>query len=169
MHVRLLTVADAGVYRALMLHAYTAAPDAFTSTPDERAAEPLAWWERRIADPTGLSAALGAWLGAELVGAVAMEYAAKPKTRHKAHLIGMFVKESARGHGAGLELVKAALAHARDVKHALTVGLTVTEGNDPAIRLYEVAGFEAWGVEPMAVHVDDGFKGKVHMSCRLEA
>ena len=158
MHVRLLTVADAGVYRALMLHAYTAAPDAFTSTPDERAAEPRA--EGR---------AQARRVGAELVGAVAMEYADKPKTRHKAHLIGMFVKESARGHGAGFELVKAALAHARDVKRALTVGLTVTEGNDPAIRLYTAAGFEPWGVEPMAVRVDDGFKGKVHMSCRLEA
>jgi RimJ/RimL family protein N-acetyltransferase len=169
MHIRTLTVADASVYRALMLHAYEAAPDAFTSTADERAAEPLAWWERRIADPTGQSAAFGAWLGAELVGTVAMEYSSRQKSRHRAQLIGMFVKEAARGHGAGIGLLRAALAHAREVKHAQTVVLTVTEGNEPAIRLYEAAGFEPWGIEPMAVRVADGFKGKVHMSCRLGA
>jgi len=109
MNVARLSASDVPRYRELMLHAYAAAPDAFVATPEERAAEPDAWWIKRVEDPTGLSQAFGAFSDDELVGTVTIEFAARPKTRHKALLIGMFVKESARGHGAGRTLVNAAL------------------------------------------------------------
>ena len=109
MHVSALTAADASRYRALLLHAYEVAADAFTSTLEERAAEPESWWVRRIADPTGLSIAFGAFDGSELIGTVTVEFSTKPKTKHKAHLIGMFVSESARGLRAGNALLGAAL------------------------------------------------------------
>lgn len=165
--VRLLTAADAHSYRDLMLHAYTAAPDAFTSTPEERAREPLDWWVRRIGGPATLSSAFGAFAGGPLVGAVALEGSAKSKNGHKAHLVGMFVRESARGRGAGRALVQVALAHARDVLAVEAVDLTVTEGNAPALQLYRACGFREWGVEPKAVRVAAGFKSKVHMTCDL--
>lgn len=59
--IRRLVAADVPRYRELMLHAYAAAADAFTSTPEERAAEPDAWWLARIADPWGLGYAFGAF------------------------------------------------------------------------------------------------------------
>jgi ribosomal protein S18 acetylase RimI-like enzyme len=43
------------------------------------------------------------------------------------------------------------------------VTLTVTEGNEHAIALYESLGFKRFGVEPLAIAVQDGFKAKVHM------
>ena len=61
MHVTRLVATDAARYRQLMLHAYEVAADAFTSTPDERAAEPDSWWMNRIADPRSLSASFGAF------------------------------------------------------------------------------------------------------------
>ena len=168
MHVSALTAEDVPRYRALMLHAYEAAADAFTSTAEERAKEPLSWWAKRIADPTGLSVAFGAFEGSDLVGTVTVEFAAKPKTKHKALLIGMFVLESARGLGAGKALVGAALSAARQRPGTLVATLTVTEGNAPAIRLYESCGFQAFGVEPMAIATPGGFKGKVHMWLPLQ-
>ena len=83
MRVSRLTAADAPRYRALMLHAYDAAADAFTSTAEERAKEPESWWVKRIADPADLSVAFGAFLGDELVGTVTIEYARsrRPGTR----------------------------------------------------------------------------------------
>lgn len=163
MQVAPLAPAHLAAYRALMLHAYEAAADAFTTTAAERAAEPDAWWLRRMADPSGLSQAFGAFVGDELAGTVAVEYSAKPKTRHKALVIGMFVLERARGLGAGRALLQAALAAAAARDGVRVVTLTVTEGNAPAIALYESCGFRAFGVEPMAIATPQGLLGKVHM------
>jgi ribosomal protein S18 acetylase RimI-like enzyme len=168
--VAVLVSADAARYRALMLEAYAQAPDAFTSTPQEREAEPESWWVRRIADPAGASVVFGACQGQALVGAVALEFSAKPKTRHKAHLIGMYVQPGARGSGAGKLLLAAAMAHLRTRCPDITVVvLTVTEGNTSAIRLYQSSGFAAFGTEPMAIRTPDGYKAKVHMACRVGA
>ena len=99
--VRLLTAADVTQYRELMLEAYVLAADAFTSTAEERALEPESWWIDRIASPNGLGVSFGADLDQRLVGTVALEYASKPKTKHGALLIGMYVREQARGKGVG--------------------------------------------------------------------
>jgi ribosomal protein S18 acetylase RimI-like enzyme len=167
MRVARLAATDAPRYRALMLHAYEVAADAFTSTPEERAAEPESWWVNRIADPRSLSASFGAFRDDELVGTVTIEFSAKPKTRHKCHLIGMFVAESARGVGAGKALVRVALEAAAARPGIVVVTLTVTEGNASAIGLYESYGFRRFGVEPMAIATPDGFKSKVHMWLHL--
>jgi RimJ/RimL family protein N-acetyltransferase len=167
MHVARLIASDVPRYRALMLHAYEAAPDAFTSSVEERAAEPESWWLNRIADRRSLSLAFGAFHGNNLVGTVTVEFSTRPKTRHKAHLLGMFVSESARGRGVGAALVRAALQAAAARPGIVVVTLTVTEGNAPAIALYESCGFRAFGVEPMAIATAGGFRSKVHMWLQL--
>ena len=78
MHVARLEASDAARYRALMLHAYEAAADAFTSTPEERAAQPDSWWVKRLADAD--SVAFGAFFGDELAGTVTLEFATRSKT-----------------------------------------------------------------------------------------
>lgn len=163
MNIIALTADHAAQYRGLMLHGYEHAPDAFTSTPQERAAMPLSWWAQRIADPTGLGIAFGALDGENLVGTVALEFSAKPKTRHKAHLIGMYVLQAWRGHGLGRQLVAAALEHAAKRPGIALVTLTVSEGNAPAVALYESAGFQTFGVEPKAIRTSAGYIAKVHM------
>jgi ribosomal protein S18 acetylase RimI-like enzyme len=151
-----------------MLQAYELAPDAFTSTVEERAAEPESFWVRRIADPSGLSAVFGAFLGDDLVGTVALEFSAKPKTRHKAHVIGLYVVPAARETGAGRALLKAMIDHARALGHIQLFTLTVTEGNERAIHLYRSFGFQVFGLEPMAILTAGGFKAKVHMALQLQ-
>ena len=167
MLISLLTAADAVVYRELMLEAYVLASDAFTSTAEERAAEPESWWVKRIAHPLGLSAAFGVRDGTELLGAVALEYSAKPKTKHSVLLIGMYVREQARGKGLGKALLQAAVRHAEAREETKVITLAVTEGNTAAVHLYLSAGFRAWGLEPMAIATPSGFKAKVHMSKAL--
>lgn len=167
MRVALLTTSDAPRYRDLMLEAYAQAADAFTSTAAERAAEPPGWWEQRIASPDGLSQSFGAFAGDRLVGTVALEYSAKPKTCHSALVLGMYVQPSARRRHAGMALLQAAVAAARARPGIEVLRLTVTEGNEAAIRLYRALGFSAWGVEPQAIRTAGGFRGKVHMCLRL--
>jgi len=165
--IETLTSAHAPAYRELMLEAYTLAADAFTSTAEERAAEPMSWWEKRIASTAGLSESFGAFSEGHLVGTVALEYNAKPKTRHSALVIGMYLRPTARGQGAGRALMQAAVAAARARPGIEVLSLTVTEGNEPALRLYQSLGFRAWGTEPEAIRTPGGFRGKVHMSLSL--
>ncbi|MBI5720321.1 MAG: GNAT family N-acetyltransferase [Burkholderiales bacterium] len=163
MRVALLSADHVQPYRVLMLEAYALSPDAFTSTAEERAAEPDSWWARRLADPSGLTAAFGAFSGEELVGTVALEFSNKPKTRHKGQLIGMYVKPQARGTGVGRLLVQAALSYAAARPGVEVLTLTVTQGNVPAESLYSSLGFKLFGVEPMALRVASGYLAKVHM------
>ncbi|MBP6251724.1 MAG: GNAT family N-acetyltransferase [Rubrivivax sp.] len=163
MNVARLQPSDAMRYRTLMLEAYELAADAFTSTANERASESETYWIKRIADPAGISLAFGAFEGQELIGTVALEFSAKPKTRHKALVIGMYVKPQARGRGAGGALLQAAVQHAKSQDGILLLTLTATEGNEPAINLYRTAGFEVFGTEPLAILTPSGYKAKVHM------
>lgn len=167
MPITTLTAADAAAYRALMLEAYAQAPDAFTTTADERRAEPEAWWIQRIGSAAGLSTSFGAWQGGHLVGSVALEYASKPKTRHAALVLGMYVQPPQRGQGLGRALMQAAIAAAAARPEVLVLTLTLTEGNVAAQRLYESVGFVAWGTQPHAIRTPAGLKGKVHMSLAL--
>jgi RimJ/RimL family protein N-acetyltransferase len=167
MHIAPLTAEDVLPYRDLMLEAYELAADAFTSTAEERRAEPMSWWIDRIAGASGLTASFGAFQDQHLVGTVALEFSTKPKTRHSALVIGMYVRPAARRHGAGALLMQAALAAALARPGLQVLRLTVTEGNEAAIRLYESIGFCAWGVEPHAIRTPTGYKGKVHMALLL--
>jgi ribosomal protein S18 acetylase RimI-like enzyme len=167
MRISTLTPTDVAAYRALMLEAYEQAPDAFTTTAAEREAEPESWWVKRIGSAVGLATSFGAWQGGSLVGIVALEYSAKPKTRHSALVLGMYVQPEQRGKGVGLALLNAAIAAASARPEVLVLTLTLTEGNAPALSLYRSAGFVAWGTQPQAIRTSTGLKGKVHMSLAL--
>jgi RimJ/RimL family protein N-acetyltransferase len=167
MRICTLIASDVSQYRELMLEAYALAADAFTTTAEERALEPESWWIKRIADPKGLGASFGAIDEERLVGTAAIEYSAKPKLKHAALVIGMYVRESARGKGIGKALLMAAMSHASQRPGTEVVMLTVTEGNAPAIRLYQNAGFQVWGIQPVAISTPSGYKGRVHMWCTL--
>ena len=168
MLIRSLCKDDAAPYRALMLEGYTLAADAFTSVAEERATEPLVWWERRIEDPGGMSRAFGAFENNHLVGAVAVEYSAKAKTRHKAVIVGMYVLVAYRQRGVGFALLEELIAQTRARQWVTMVTLTVTEGNEPATKLYESMGFKSFGIEPMAVFTGTEYKSKSHMYLTLD-
>lgn len=166
--IRRLVPADAPAYRALMLEAYADPAGTFTATVAEREGLPLAWWEARLADaPEAVERVLGAFDGAALAGVVGLRLRQRPRTRHKATLFGLAVRPAHRGRGLGRRLVEAVLTEVASVPGLRVVQLTVTETNAPALRLYERCGFAAFGTEPMAVRVGDGYLGKVHMWRRV--
>jgi GNAT superfamily N-acetyltransferase len=167
MPVSTLDPSNVPAYRELMLEAYELAADAFTTTAAERQAEPESWWVKRIGSAAGLATSFGAWEERRLVGTVAVEYSAKPKTRHSALVLGMYVTASHRARGVGRSLMQAAIAAASARPEVLVLTLTLTEGNEPALRLYQSLGFSIWGIEPLAIRSNSGIKGKVHMALVL--
>lgn len=162
--LRRLTPADAAEYRALMLQAYTDAPDAFTSSRSERAALDLAWWEQRLStSEDARELVLGTFLDAQLLAVAGLVFERSERTRHKARLFGMYVAPAARSRGVAKSLMAAILAQARARAGVELVQLTVSASNPVAQKLYASCGFTPFGVEPMAVKTDRGFIDKVHM------
>ncbi len=147
-----------------MLEAYGLHPDAFTSDVVEREALPIAWWEKRL--DSGFDAAevvFAAVEGDSLIGVAGLSVERRKKARHKSTLFGMYVPAVHRGKGVGHGLLQSVLAYAQSRPELLLVQLTVTEGNQGAQTLYERVGFKPFGIEPMAVAVDQHFVSKVHM------
>jgi len=93
---------------------------------------------------------------------------ANAKERHKAQLFGMYVDARARSGGVGRALLAAAVTHALDWPGIERITLTVTDGNDGAVRLYERAGFRRYAVEPRAIKIDARYYDKLHMALERE-
>lgn len=169
MDIQRLGPGFAQAYRHLMLEAYALYPDAFTSSPQERAELPLTWWESRLSDAIQAKELVwGATDGTALLGVAGLGLETREKVRHKATLFGMYVPDRYRRLGIARKLISALLAHAKADPALKIVQLTVTEGNHAAHTLYEQAGFTTFGIEPMAVAVRESFVSKVQMWCDLD-
>ncbi len=97
-----------------------------------------------------------------LVGAVGLVRDPRRKRKHAGEIVAMYVRPEHARVGVGRALLAHAIAAARDAGiEQLT--LTVTQGNEPARRLYAAAGFATFGVEPRAIRVDGRYYGKEHM------
>ena len=55
-----------------------------------------------------------------------------------------------RGKGTGRRLMRAAVESAASRPEVQVLTLTLTEGNEPALHLYESMGSAVWGVEPLS-------------------
>ncbi|MFJ7249794.1 GNAT family N-acetyltransferase [Kitasatospora sp. NPDC098652] len=163
--VRRLGVADAEPYRAFRLTALRETPTAFTSSHAEERDRPIAATLARLADAEqGPGALLGAFdPDGTLLGTAGLRVGRRGQERHKATLYGMAVARPAGGRGIGRALVDGVLAVAAEDGLLRQVLLTVSEGNEPALRLYTACGFRVWGREPAAVLVDGRPVAKLHM------
>ncbi|MFL6246567.1 MAG: GNAT family N-acetyltransferase [Thermoanaerobaculia bacterium] len=110
---------------------------------------------------------IGAFEDERLVGIVGVLQARHEKSRHKAHVWGMYVLPAFRNRGIGAELLDAALRHVRSLAGVSTVHLSVTSAAPAARHLYERAGFEVWGVEPDALRHAGDSVDEYHMALRL--
>lgn len=163
--VRRLGPTDAPAYHALRLRGLVEYPQAFTSSAEEEAARPLDWSVQRLTDapqrPNDLF--LGAFVAGRLQGLVGLQGRYRPKERHNATVVGLFVAPEAGGRGLGRALMVALLNGARARPELLQLDLTVTEGNAAAQGLYVSLGFTVYGVLPRAVRVDGRDYAKIHM------
>jgi ribosomal protein S18 acetylase RimI-like enzyme len=144
--VRPLRPEEAEAFRSIRLEALQRHPEAFGSTLEREAAQPLGFFAERLAR----NAVFGAFQGEALVGVVGFYALDGPKTRHKGVLWGMYVKPAARGRGVAEALTARVIAQAhRERVEALQ--LTVVSPNERALRFYRRMGFSTYGVEPRAL------------------
>jgi GNAT superfamily N-acetyltransferase len=147
-----------GVYRDVRLASLEDAPSAFGSRlADERALTDAAW-RARLESRTQF-VAREEHRPVATVGCLAEEAGS-------VELVSMWVAPDARGTGVADLLVDAVVADARD-RGCHTTVLWVSEGNEPAERLYTRHGFARTGrVQP--VDVDDPIRGVEFEMRRVE-
>jgi RimJ/RimL family protein N-acetyltransferase len=150
--IRRLLPSEAELYREVRLEGLRDSPDAFGSTHEREAAEPIEWFAQRLA----ASAVFGAFRGEELLGIAGFYVEPGEKHAHKGVLVGMYVRPQARGAGVGARLAEAVIAQAR--RHVELIQLRVVSDNAPARRLYERLGFVEYGVEWHAAK----YRGRYH-------
>jgi RimJ/RimL family protein N-acetyltransferase len=158
--VRALGEADAQAYKALRDEALARHEEAFTSdaaTEARRGAE--SYFARLGADASG-GFTLGAWRGKRLVGAISCERDLRRKVRHVGHVVGTMVAPDEQGLGVGRELLRALIERARGDNELQLLTLSVTAGNQAAVRLYLRAGFARYGTLPRAIQVGGRFLDK---------
>jgi ribosomal protein S18 acetylase RimI-like enzyme len=162
--IRPLATADLADYKRLRDAMLAAHPEAFTSDADSEAdKEPLDYLQRLGLDRhDGGHFVLGAWHEPRLIGAIGCERETRIKVRHIGHIIGMMVRAEARGRGIGAQLLEACIAEARHAGLEMLT-LSVTGGNDSAIRLYERHRFVAYGKLQRAIKVGMKYHDKLHM------
>jgi len=169
--VALLTPSDVDEYRRVRLRALAEHPEAFRSDVEEEAAKPMRWWAERLAPRAESHATfVGAWTAARrLVGTAGLLLETRRKVCHTATLVGMYVTPEHAGRGIGARLLDACIDLVRAEPSVEILYLTVTSTNAGAIRLYERAGFSAYGLEPRAMRLGDRAFDKLMMALHLRS
>jgi ribosomal protein S18 acetylase RimI-like enzyme len=160
--VRDLDAGDLPAYKDLRDELLALHPEAFTSDAATEQTKSADGYLARLLDPQGDPArfTLGAWREHRLVGAISCERDQRLKVRHIGHVVGMMVRQEARGRGVGRLLLQACIAQARRVRGVEMLSLSVTSGNAAAVALYEGAGFKRYGRLVHAIKIGDNYHDK---------
>lgn len=163
-HLRRLRKDDAEAYRGLRLQGLRECPEAFGADWDDERAKPLQWFAERLAR----NVVVGGWTeGAQLLGIAGLRSSESPKSRHVAQLWGFYVAPEARRRGLAAAMLAALVDDSS--KTLVSIRLTVVASNHAAVRLYESAGFQAFGCEPEALKIGDRYYDELLMRLRLRA
>lgn len=160
--IQRLTPADAALYRDIRLEGLRCSPEAFGSTFEVENARPLTFFSERL----GGSAVFGAFQDSEIVGIAGLLIGEGRKEAHKALLVGMYVRPSARNAGVGRRLAETIIEFARP--RVELIQLAVVSDNKPARRLYERLGFLEYGLERNALKQDGHYYDEVLMAKDLK-
>ena len=167
--IRRLVPGDLSAYKALRDTLLASDPESFTSDARDEAAKSASSYQSRLGldHPEGGHFLLGAWRASSLVGAIGCEREWRRKVQHIGKVIGMMVRRDERRAGVGRALLDACVAQARRAEGLEMLTLTVTAGNERAVRLYEGAGFVRYGTLVRAIRLDGRYLDKHLMALTL--
>ena len=162
--IRPLTAADVHPYKSLRDEALECAPESFSSDHAASVNRPASAYAPRFGAPASGHFFLGAFApDGPLLGCIGCERELLPQQRHSARLVSMMVAPAAQRRGIGQQLLAARLGQATQGGRPGRVALSVTASNHHVVRLYESAGFRAWGLLPRAIVVQGAGYDQLHM------
>ncbi|MCI2244791.1 GNAT family N-acetyltransferase [Xanthomonas sp. PPL568] len=162
--LRRLALADASALKACRLAGLRETPEAFMTTAAEVDATPLAQFEAELTDAD--IHYVGAFDGERLVGLMRSVRLSRRARRHVAEVRSVVVMASHRRQGIAGRLLSQLIEQARSTGIEALL-LTVVADNLPARRLYEMAGFSVYGIEPRAIRRDGRYEDQLLMRLAL--
>ena len=162
--IRPLTAADVHPYKSLRDEALECAPESFSSDHAASVNRPASAYAPRFGAPASGHFFLGAFApDGPLLGCIGSERELLPQQRHSARVVSMMVAPAAQRRGIGQQLLAACIEQAAQVAGLEQLTLSVTASNHHVVRLYESAGFRAWGLLPRAIVVQGAGYDQLHM------
>jgi RimJ/RimL family protein N-acetyltransferase len=159
---RRLGADDALSYRDIRLEGLKTEPTSFGSDHAREVGRTEVEWASQL----GANFTFGVFEGTDLVGIATFVPERMEKVQHRAHVVGVYVKERARGQGASRALFKSLIESAR--REVVQLHLVVTTHNERARRFYEHFGFKIYGTDPRGLKVDGRYYDDYLMVLRLD-
>ena len=157
---------EAEAYAALRREMLASAPLEFSASPEQdEASHPGIVRERLREEGTVMLGAFGA--DDSLLGSMILRREPARKSQHKAHVFATFVRPEHRRRGIAAAMMREAIRVARAMPGLEWLVLSVSSAAPDAQRLYERAGFEAWGREPDALRHEGESADEIHMALRI--
>lgn len=141
--IRLLGGDDVDIFRRVRLEALRAEPASYASRIEDWENLPEGEWLRRLTD----NPVFAAFENGEPVGLMGIIRQQSSKMAHRATIVMVYLRRSARGTGLATQLLAAATEHAR-AGGIRQLELAVSVENPAALRFYEKAGFRQIGRIP---------------------
>ncbi|MEK4520407.1 GNAT family N-acetyltransferase [Psychrobacillus sp. FSL W7-1457] len=168
MEIRRLTSDDARAYWELRLEALQNSPEAFGTSYEEAIQRENPIKRVRANFKVDGNYTFGAYEGTRLIGMVTLLQESTLKMKHRANIFAMYVSPLGRRKGIGRSLMEQAIKQARETYEIEKINLTVVADNKSAKNLYLQLGFKVFGIEEMALKVEDVYYEEHHMTLILK-
>lgn len=145
MLIRRLSIDDVEIFRRVRLEALSCEPSAFASAHDDWVDLLDEEWRNWLSEPVFV-----AFINEEPVGMMGLSRHRPRKMAHRATLMSVYVRKSARGTGVAADLLATVSAYARSLGIA-QLELAVNAENTVAARFYRRHGFIEVGRIPCGV------------------
>ena len=165
--IRAAKKSDAEAYRVLRLSALENNPEAFGSSYEESQLLDVDYFRNRIPDSASENLMIVLDSGTELLGMMGFMRYDRLKKRHASVISGIYLEPNARGQGFAKKMLAHIMEHAKGLEGLRQIQLSVTAGNQAAIKLYESFGFTIWGTEAESSYVGGIYYDQHHMACLL--
>jgi RimJ/RimL family protein N-acetyltransferase len=168
MKIRVLTPEDLLSYRRLRLESILDSPSSVVPTHEEESRVPDEQMSARL-EASSFQVVYGAFQDEILIGVVGFVRDSRSKIYHRGNIMGVYVTPASRSAGVAHELLKAVIAHARNIPEVIQLDLKVNTINVRARALYAKLGFVSCGVDRRALCIDGQFHDEERMALHFDA
>lgn len=149
--IRHLQEQDWELWKGIRLEALQSDPAAFGSSYEEESL----WTDESFKEQIVKRDIFGVFLEDKLIGVAGFFIYDPQKLRHRGMLFTIYVKAEHRNQGIAGQLLATVIHHARS--RVLQLLCSVNTGNEKAIKLYKIHGFQIFGTEPRALKIGETF------------